>query len=157
MIRKRGVAAVEMAVVLPVLILLLMGSMQLGRGVMVKHILEEVARAGCRVAVVESSTTSDVEAIVATAMKTAHLTNYTVTVSPNPPTEMGPFEAVTVTITIPYDQVSWVKAGFLEGRTLEGVCVMPAEADGTTLPDPSSGKKNKKDKKNKSDKKAKKD
>ena len=142
---------VEMAVVIPVLLVFLLGSVEIGRAVMVKHVLEEAARAGCRVAVAEYSDKSDVVEIVDTAMNMANLNGYTVTVSPDPPTELGPFETVSVNVSVPYTDVSWFAPSFMTGKTLHGVCVMPAESEGDEPPGP-GGKKNKKDKKTKTKK-----
>jgi Flp pilus assembly protein TadG len=46
--RRRGAAAVEFAVVIPVVILMVFGMIELGRGYMVQHILTETARRACR-------------------------------------------------------------------------------------------------------------
>ena len=73
--RRSGVATVEFALVLPVIILLMMGGLELGRAVMVDHVLEEAARAGCRVAVFENSTKQDVLDIVDAAMLKAKIQN----------------------------------------------------------------------------------
>lgn len=146
-LQRRGGAMVEMAVIIPVLLVFLLGSVEIGRAVMVKHVLEEAARAGCRVAVAEYSDKADVMEIVDSAMNMANLSGYSVTVSPDPPTEMGPFEKVSVNVSVPYTDVSWFAPNFMSDKTLTGVCVMPAESEGNEPPGP-SGKKNKKDKKN---------
>ena len=83
--QRRGAAVVEMAIILPVLVLLIFGSLELGRAVMVKHILEEAARAGCRVATLENAQLSDVTSIVDQAMANAAITGFTITVDPSPP------------------------------------------------------------------------
>ena len=44
-LQRRGGAMVEMAVIIPVLLVFLLGSVEIGRAVMVKHVLEEAARA----------------------------------------------------------------------------------------------------------------
>ena len=121
----------------------------MGRAVMAKHVLEEAARAGCRVAVAEDSTTQDVKDVVDAAMGMAGMSGHTVLVSPDPPNALGPFEAVTVRVTIPYSDVAWFDAFYMAGKSLEGVCLMPAETPGDELPDPTTGKKNKSKNKNK--------
>ena len=73
-LQRRGGAMVEMAVIIPVLLVFLLGSVEIGRAVMVKHVLEEAARAGCRVAVAEYSDKADVTDIVKSAMDMADLT-----------------------------------------------------------------------------------
>ena len=107
---RLGAAAIEFACVLPFLVLFLMGSVEVGRGVMVKHVLEEAARAGCRVAVFESSTAADVNSIVGTAMDAANLSgsNYTVTIDPPNPQGLEAFQPVTVSIEMNFADVSWI-------------------------------------------------
>lgn len=147
---------------LPFLVLFLMGSVEVGRGVMVKHVLEEAARAGCRVAVFESSSAADVQSIVGTAMDAANLSsaNYTVTIDPPNPQGLQAFQPVTVSIEMNFADVSWIPTTFLKGKSVGGVCVMPAEGDGVSDPTKKapSGKKNDGgDKDDKDDKKNKKD
>ncbi len=140
--QRRGAAVVELAMSLPVLIIFLLGSMEMGRAVMAKHVLEEAARAGCRVAVAEDSTTKDVEDVVDAAMGMAGISGHTVFVSPDPPNNLDAFEVVTVRVTIPYSDVAWFDAFYMKGKSLEGICLMPAETPGDFVPDP-PGKKNK--------------
>jgi len=159
---RLGAAAIEFACVLPFLVLFLMGSVEVGRGVMVKHVLEEAARAGCRVAVFESSSAADVQSIVGTAMDAANLSsaNYTVTIDPPNPQGLQAFQPVTVSIEMNFADVSWIPTTFLKGKSVGGVCVMPAEGDGVSDPTKKapSGKKNDGgDKDDKDDKKNKKD
>ena len=145
---RLGAAAIEFACVLPFLVLFLMGSVEVGRGVMVKHVLEEAARAGCRVAAFESSTAADVNSIVETAMNAANLgSNYTVTIDPANPQGLVAFQPVTVSINMSFADVSWIPTTFLRGKSVGGVCVMPAEGDGVSDPTKKAptGKKNKKD------------
>jgi Flp pilus assembly protein TadG len=152
---RLGAAAIEFACVLPFLVLFLMGSVEVGRGVMVKHVLEEAARAGCRVAVFESSTAADVNSIVGTAMDAANLSgsNYTVTIDPPNPQGLEAFQPVTVSIEMNFADVSWIPTTFLKGKSVGGVCVMPAEGDGVSDPTKKAptGKKNKKDDKDDKD------
>jgi hypothetical protein len=76
-----------------------------------------------------------------------------VTISPDPPENLNAFQAVTVTVSVSYDDISWLPSGsYMNGKTLTGVCVMPAEGDGANDPESDqtpSGKKNTKNKKNK--------
>jgi Flp pilus assembly protein TadG len=153
---RRGAAVVEMAVVIPVLTLFTLGSIEIGRAVMVKHILEEGARASCRVAITEYATEVDVQEMVDDAMALANITGYTTELTPSPLGELGAFERVTVRITVPYADVAWFTPDFMTNKTIEGVCIMPAETEGLVLPDVVTGKDNKKNKKNKKDKKNKK-
>lgn len=63
---RRGVAAVEAAVALPVCLLFMLGVFEYGRYVMVRNVLENAAREGARYAAVHTADkqTSDVQAVV---------------------------------------------------------------------------------------------
>lgn len=127
---QRGVAAVELALVLPLIVLLLGGAIELGRAVMVAHTLQEAAQAGCRVYSVEGTTQSDALAIINTAMSQAGLTNPTVTFLPSSKAAVDvPMEPVKVTVTLSYANVAWLPVLFLSGSTLKGCSVMPADLD----------------------------
>jgi Flp pilus assembly protein TadG len=49
--RRRGAAAVEFACIIPLVIMLIFGMIEFGRGYMVQHIITETARRACRYAV----------------------------------------------------------------------------------------------------------
>ena len=80
--QRRGVSAVEFAVIVPLLVLVLLGSVELGRATMVQHTLQEAARSACRRYIVEDATITDVENMVAATMDAANITGYTVTRDP---------------------------------------------------------------------------
>ncbi|HEV3443576.1 MAG TPA: TadE family protein, partial [Gemmataceae bacterium] len=48
-LRRRGVSSVEFAFVAPIFFLMLLGLIELSRGLMVKHMLLNAARQGCRI------------------------------------------------------------------------------------------------------------
>lgn len=129
---RRGVSVVEVAVTLPLVILMAFGVVEFGRGMMVKHSLEESARAGCRVAVLSDTTTQDVKNIVASSMSIANITDYTVTINPTPLTGVAKMSEVSVTVSVPFDKVAYASGSFLQGKTLTGSCVMSAEEKSDT-------------------------
>jgi hypothetical protein len=105
---------------------LIFGTLELGRGVMVQHILEEAARAGCGVACLEGAKTKDVTDIIDQAMDAARISGYTVTLDPDPPSKSDFLDPITVSVSVPYGEVTWLpKFWFMEGTVLTGVCVMP--------------------------------
>ena len=59
---RPGAATLEFAVVIPALFLMIFGLIEIGRGFMVCHLLENAARTGCRSAVVSGATNASVEA-----------------------------------------------------------------------------------------------
>jgi len=168
-VERKGAALVEFALVLPVFLLLIFGGLEMGRAVMVKHLLEEAARAGCRVASMQGASRADVVSVVDQALDKAGVSGYDVTVSPVPPSSADHLEPVSVTISVPHSEVAWMPSPrFMGGKSLTGVCIMPAVRDagddGGNVGNPPSkkndppSKKNKKssNKKNKKNKKSKK-
>jgi len=56
---EKGTTIAELAIVMPLFLLLTLGAFELGRGVWVKHTLTHVAREAARYAAVRSSTSDD--------------------------------------------------------------------------------------------------
>jgi Flp pilus assembly protein TadG len=57
---RHGALTVEMALVVPVLLVLILGIMQVGYAFMVQHALQDVARQGCRMAALRTRSQSAV-------------------------------------------------------------------------------------------------
>ena len=98
----RGAAAVELAVVLPLLLTLVFGIIEFGWVFMVRETLTNSSREGCRVAVLQGSTEQDIRDRVAASMNPTGLSTYTVQISRSSPG--NPNE--TVKVLIPYADVS---------------------------------------------------
>ena len=88
-----GVALIEAAFILPLLLLLAMGMLDFGRAFHAKHVLDEAAREGCRVAVVTSPDPDIVDARVNSVLSAAGLAATSVDVA-------GPDAARMVTVTV---------------------------------------------------------
>jgi Flp pilus assembly protein TadG len=126
--KRRGAAVVEFAVVAPVFITLVFGMIEYGRMVMVQQLLVNAAREGARVAILDGSTTAATQSTVTTYLSNASVSGVTVTVSPNPPSSATYGAPVTVTVTVPFSQVSWIPTPmFLSGKTLTATSVMRRE------------------------------
>jgi Flp pilus assembly protein TadG len=130
---------VEFAVVAPVFFLFVFGMIEFGRMVMVEQIITNASREGARMAVLDPSTTSStswhdqIVSAVTTYLTNAGIPNVTsncVTVNPNDPSasSVKPGDPVTVTVTIPFNQVSWLPTPlFLGGKNLTASTVMRRE------------------------------
>jgi Flp pilus assembly protein TadG len=131
---RRGAAALEAAVVYPVAMLLLVGTLVLGIGVFRYEQLQALAREGARYASVHGPTyASDqnssyaTNATVLTYIETMtagmqqNSLGCTVTWAPNPPTKSSP-SAVTVQLTY-----SWVPEAFFQAQagTMTASSTMP--------------------------------
>lgn len=125
---RRGAAVVEFAVVAPVFITLVFGMIEYGRMVMVQQLIVNAAREGARIGVLDGATTAQVQTAVSTYLTNASVSGSTVTVNPSPPSSAGYGAPVTVTVSIPFSQVSWIPTPmFLTGKTLTASSVMRRE------------------------------
>ncbi len=125
---RRGAAAVEFAVVLPVFITLVFGMIEYGRMVMVQQVITNAAREGCRKAIMDGATSQEVQDVVNNYLESAGITSATITITPSEPSEAGAGEPVTVSVSVPYDQVSWLPAPmYLSGTEMSATCVMRRE------------------------------
>jgi Flp pilus assembly protein TadG len=130
---RRGVAAVEFAVMATLLFTLILGIVEIGRAMMVLEILNNAARNGCRVGVLSGSSNADVSTAVDNALSGTGVTGYdapTITVNgsaANVSTAVSG-DAVSVTVSAPYSNVTWLPTTlFLSGKSLSSVAVMRHE------------------------------
>jgi len=127
---RGGAAAVEFALVAPVFFGFTLGMLEVGRGVMVQQILTSASREGCRQAVLDGATTSAVTSFITSYLSSASVPSAgaSVNISPSLPTAAGYSGAVTVTVSIPFNQVNWGPTPiFLGGKTLTSTTVMKRE------------------------------
>ena len=116
---RRGVAAVEFAVVAPVVFLAFFGMVEMGRMVMVKQAVVNAAREGCREAILATTIdAADVDAVVR-----AHLVNVVpdasdvnelrVTCTPADLTAVASGTTITVDVECDFSDVSWMPGNFV--------------------------------------------
>ncbi len=128
--KRRGVTAVEFAFVAPVFFLLVFGIVEFGRLMMVQQLLTNASREGVRRAVVEGVTATEVKQFVSDYLTNASVSGSAATINVTPTTldTVGFGDAVSVSVSLPYADVSWVPSPwFLEGTTLTANSVMRGE------------------------------
>ncbi len=131
---RRAVAAVEMAFVLPILVLLTFGAIEFGRAVMVCNVLTTAAREGARSGVLPNGTNTHVTTAVTDEL-TAHqlpTASATTTIRVNgvvadaATADTG--NRISVSVTMPYSAVSWLPTPLrLGSHQLTGIAVMRRE------------------------------
>jgi Flp pilus assembly protein TadG len=127
--KRRAAAAVEFAVVAPVFFLMVLGMIEYGRMVMVQQVITNASREGARKAVLDGTTISEVQTSVNSYLQAGSITGATVSVSPDPAVKAAYNEPMTVTVSVPFSQVSWLPSPmFLGGQTLSAATVMRREA-----------------------------
>ena len=115
---RLGAAATEFAIVAPLFILLVIGMIELGRGLMVQQVLINASRVGARQAITMGATGAEVQTAVTEYAASVAVPNVTAAVSPDPAGAPAG-TMISVTTTVPFNDVSWLPAPwFLGGATL---------------------------------------
>ena len=121
---NRGQAMVEFALVLPILLLLIIGSMEFGLIIHKYLVVAEAAREGARSAAVGNSNAT-VISVVKTAASPLVAEQLTITISP---TTRVRGDGVTVTVGTPADTITnLIRPFFPSGFTVQGVSTMRVE------------------------------
>jgi Flp pilus assembly protein TadG len=112
--RRRGVAAVEAALLLPVALILILGTWEAGRMIEVEQILNNAAREGGRSASSGQDTNSQVQQTVLNYLQNAGLPSASATVTVTNLTHAGvdctqatELDQLQVTVTLPFTAVRW--------------------------------------------------
>lgn len=136
--RRQGAAAVETAVVMIPLIMIIMGILEYGFFLFNLEVLNNAAREGCRYALVNNtaaSINSDVTNIVTTRMagQMANFNNFTVTVSgthngvATPVNNLGPGDVITVTVSGGYQFLNVIPFVPMPSMTITSSVTMVCE------------------------------
>jgi Flp pilus assembly protein TadG len=117
---RRGVATVELAFVLPVLVTLFLGMCEVGRALNATILLQNAAAVGGRLASIGQSTNAQVQQAVLSYLTVSGIpiTNAIVTVDDltQPGTDVGKaatLDKLQVTVTVPFNDVKWGVSGFI--------------------------------------------
>jgi len=115
---RHGAVTVEFALLSPVLAVLILGTLEVGRQTMVKQTLAEAARAGCRMAILPASD----NALVTTAINSVLARHgietpvATITIRVNDVVADASTakrnDSITVEISVPFSAVSWTNGFF---------------------------------------------
>ena len=106
--KRWAAAAVEMAVVTPLLLTMLFGIIEYGWVFTVRQGLTTAAREGARVAALPGSSDADIQERVAGFLSPLGVTTYNVHITHSSPTD----PAETVRVTVPYADVTLIGSFF---------------------------------------------
>ncbi|MEX0612060.1 MAG: TadE/TadG family type IV pilus assembly protein [Pirellulales bacterium] len=126
---RRGAAAVEFALVSPLLFLLCLGMLEFGRMMMVQEIVTNAAREGGRKAILPGVTDGDVASAVDSYFATCGISGHTISVLPST-TSAAAGTPIKVTASVPYNNVSWLPIGnlkWLQGKSVTAAVEMRKE------------------------------
>jgi Flp pilus assembly protein TadG len=125
--RRRGVAATELAVCLPIIVLLVLGTIEACSMIFLKQSLSVAAYEGARTAIIPGMKKSDVETACNQILKDRNVAGAVVTVTPSNIEKLDPGEFVDVTVSAPCNLNSVVPNKFYRGRTLSATASMMIE------------------------------
>jgi Flp pilus assembly protein TadG len=132
--QRQGSAAVEFAVLLPFLAMIMMGMMEYGRAIQLKETLTDCAREACRNAILPGQTDSQVQAevvdILTRQFNATVAANNTTTIKVNDVTSTSSLgssvrgDKISVQVQVQYSQVSWVTGYLYRGQNIESETVV---------------------------------
>ena len=138
--RRRGAAAVEMALITPIFLMLAFGIIEFGRGMMVSNMVANAAREGARQAILDGSSNANVTSSIQTFLNSAlglSATNVTVTITTSPATgnpdpadviaNCQPGDLINVKVQVPFNSVAFIPGKYLAGKILTGQSSMRHE------------------------------
>ena len=133
--RRRGTSVLEMALVLPILLMLSFGVVDYGYFFYVKNTVQGAAQAGVRAAIPASATNANVNTVISNMMTAAGIPSgsYTVTLTPTDVSTAAAGSTVTVQITCTWGNVglhalSSSMGGISNSKQIQGVAVMVKES-----------------------------
>ncbi|MBU0491674.1 MAG: pilus assembly protein [Chloroflexi bacterium] len=126
--REPGQSIVEFALILPVLLLLIFGFLDLGRAVYTQSVMANAAREGARVGIISTRSNADIRAAVRDRAIGVALTDGDITITP---ATRRTGDSITVHVTTEFYAVTPFAAAFMNGGSdhidLESTATMTVE------------------------------
>ncbi len=114
---RDGVAAVEFAVVLPIIVLILVASLEIASSLHLKSVLQNASREGVRHAIVPRATSASVSEACQASLDGNGVRGAEIRVSPDP-TSAKSGTLIQVTISASASENAWIPKGQLMGNSL---------------------------------------
>lgn len=125
--KRRGVAAAELAVCLPVVVLIVVATIEACSALFLKQSLTVAAYEGARTALAERQVAGSVQSACDQILNDRKVRGATVTISPTDIASLRPGDYIDVTVSAPCDTNSVVPTTFYRGRTLSATASMMVE------------------------------
>ncbi len=130
--KRRGAAVVEFAVVSPLLVLLLLGMIEVGRAMMIGEVTAGAARVGARAAVITGATNTGIANTVSSYLQAGGVRGAATTISVNGAAGVDlsaakTGDAIQVTVQAPMEANSWVSSTFFDSKCISGTATFVKE------------------------------
>ncbi len=113
---RAGAAAIEFAIVAPLLFLFFFAAFEFCRVAMIRHTADNAVYEGCRAGIIPGATSADAQREATRIMSSLGVTNVIVAVTPSTIDRETP--EVTVRMEVPLDGNSFVPNQFVAGRRI---------------------------------------
>lgn len=123
--RRPGAVTVEFALVAPLAFGLILGAIELTRLATIHHVVDNAAYEAARHGMVPGATASEVTETAQQHLAAVGVSGAGIQVTPSPITEQS--GRITVEITVPLNQNSWVLPRFGAGAQIQCSCTLRAE------------------------------
>lgn len=124
---RRAVAASELAVCLPILVLLVLAMIESCTMIFLKQALTVAAYEGIRTSIEPNATTANVEAACNAVLTDRRVNDAKITITPTNFPALARGQYITVTVSAPAGKNSVIPGTFFSGRTLAGSATMMKE------------------------------
>ena len=125
---RRGAHIVEMALVLPILIMVVFGIIEFARANQIRQTVKQAAYEGARVGITLDASVSNVQTAANSVLSSVGITGSTVTVTPNPISSSTQF--VTVTVSTSATANGWFMKYFTAGQPIAATVTLESETSG---------------------------
>ncbi|QDU58602.1 TadE/TadG family type IV pilus assembly protein [Aeoliella mucimassa] len=125
--KRRGVAATEFAVCLPIIMLIMLGMIETCSMIFLKQSLAIAAYEGSHTAVKPGATTAEVAATCQGILNDRNISGATIQVLPKDIEKLNVGEYMTIQVTAPSSQNAVVPVKFFRGSTIQASAVMMKE------------------------------
>jgi Flp pilus assembly protein TadG len=119
---RRGAAAIEAAITLPMLIILVFGSIEMANAIFLRQSLNMAAYEAAKVVTRPGDNTTLAEARCANVMAMRKVTTYSMTITPAVTASTPEGTQVSVTVSAPASNLSYGPVRFMSGKTV--VCTV---------------------------------
>lgn len=128
-LRRLGAAAVEFAIVAPIFFFLVFGIIEFGRVMLVKNVITNASRDAARVAVIDGTSSEEVEEVARVYSEAGTVADVTVTISPSNISTATHGTPITVTVSVNFNDVSWLPTpAILKDVSISGSTTMRRES-----------------------------
>ena len=124
---RRGAATVEFAVCLPIIVLIVFGSIEAASMLFLRQAMIQTAYEGAKVAILHDGTNAAANAATDSVIRGRNLKNVTITFDPVDVSLARPGEVVRVSASVPGDANSFIPFGPFKNKIVAAEAVMVKE------------------------------